>query len=156
MAYKLFVSYATADLAIVDKLREFFAEAEISVFAAEYNVVPGSPLSPTIEKAIRDCDLFLLLWSSRSRASDWVGQEIGLAKGQKKTILPVVLEPDLQLPGFISDLKYLAAHKNPERALAWLKKNIFSRAAAKDKQEGLVWLGLGAGLVWLLSQGDQS
>lgn len=155
MSYNVFVSYATPDLAIVQQLKRMFAEATITVFAAEYDVAPGQLLSPTIEKAIKDCDLFLLLWSSRSRDSGWVGQEIGIAKGHQKVILPVLLEPDLPLPGFISGLKYLPAHRNPEVALAWLRQNIFARAARKDKVEGLVWLGLGAGLLWLLSSGGE-
>ncbi len=54
---------------------------------------------------IRDADLFILLWSGAARASDWVPQEIGAARMANKTIVPVVLEPNLSLPGFISDLR---------------------------------------------------
>lgn len=93
-----------------------------------------------------------MLWSSNARESEWVPQEIGIAKSSTKTILPVVLEPDLSLPGFISNLKYLNVYQNPERALEWLQNNVFKQAEEQQKNEGLVWLGIGAAILWLSSK----
>jgi hypothetical protein len=73
---------------------------------------PSQVLNQQIELAIRNCDLFILLWSQDARASDYVPQEIGIAKGCNKVILPVVMEEGVSVPGFISDLKYLPAHRN--------------------------------------------
>jgi hypothetical protein len=42
-------------------------------------------------------------------ASEWVNQEIGIAHGNHKPILPSVLEHGLSLPGFIKELRYVAA-----------------------------------------------
>ena len=154
MAYTVFVSYSSSDLLTVEELRRLFEQSQIKVFVAEYSVSPGAQLAKEIEAAIAACDLFVLLWSSNSRASEWVGQELGIAKAHGKQVLPVVMEEGLQLPGFIKDLKYLSAHKNPQKALAWLRTNVFEKAKAKDQQQGLVWMGLGAGLLWLLSSKD--
>ena len=79
-------------------------------------------------------------------------QEIGIAKSAEKTILPVVLEQGLTLPGFISNLKYLNVYQDPERALEWLQVNVFKQAEEKQKNEGLVWLGIGAAVLWLASK----
>jgi hypothetical protein len=154
VAYTVFVSYSHSDLATVQELRRLFEQSQIKVFIAEYSVPPGAKLAAEIEVAIAACDIFVLLWSSNSKASEWVGQEIGIAKARGKQVLPVVLEEGLQLPGFIKDLKYLSAHKSPEKALTWLRTNVFEKAKAKDQQQGLVWMGLGAGLLWLLGSKD--
>lgn len=119
---------------------------------AEYSVAPGKSLPEEIITAIESCNLFILLWSSNSKESEWVPQEIGIATSDKKPILPVVLHSDISLPGFIKALKYLPVYKNPEGALSWLRANVFEQAQKKEQTDGLVWLGLGAAVLWLLSQ----
>ncbi len=152
MALKLFISYSTKDIQTVDFVRSMLAGAPVEVFVAEYGVAPGTPLSPAIITAIKQCNLFILLWSYNSRASEWVPQEIGIAKSEGKKIIPVVLHPDLHLPGFISDLKYLDVPKNPQGAFAWLRDIVFSQATEKQKQESAAWLAISGVLLWLLSR----
>ena len=118
----------------------------------KYSVSPGQPLDDNIIAAIKACDLFVLLWSRNSKASEWVPQEIGIARGNDKTILPIVLEDGLNLPAFIRDLKYLPAYRNPSESFIWLQQNVFVRAQKQQQTNGLVLLGLGAVLVWLFSQ----
>jgi hypothetical protein len=105
MAYKVFISYSTKDIPNVES------------FVSEYAVTPGAPLAPTIRNAILECDLFVLLWSKNAEASEWVSQEIGIAHGRQKPILPFVLEKGLSLPGFIKELRYVAAFQNPQQAM---------------------------------------
>lgn len=121
MAYNVFISYSSKNLPIVDWLRSTLAQPGVTeVFAAEYSVVPSQALNDEIIQAIRACDLFVLLWSHDARASDYVPQEIGIAVGCNKTILPVVMEDNVPVPGFITNLKYLPAHKNWEGSFQWL------------------------------------
>lgn len=63
----------------------------------------------------------------------------------------MILEEGVQLPVFLAGTKYLAAHRDPEAATKWLQQNVFDRAQKHDQAQGLAWLGLGAALVWLLS-----
>ena len=103
-------------------------------------------------QAIRSCDLFILLWSHSSRASDWVQQEIGIATHAEKTIIPVVLQQGLELPAFISNRKYLVAYQNPEYALAWLRAHVIERAENQRQINNVVAFGLGAAFFWMLTQ----
>jgi hypothetical protein len=121
------------------------------VFVAEHSVEPGASLRETIIAAIRACDLFLLLWSRNSDESRWVQQEVGAATSAGRTILPILLDRDLPMPGLLGDTKYLRAHDDPEKALAWLRQNVFARALKKQQAEGLAWLGLGAAVLFLLT-----
>ncbi len=152
MAFKVFISYSTKDLPIINHVKSILEGSSIEVFIAEYSIKPGEALPVKIKTAIQSCDLFLLMWSNNSRESEWVSQEIGIATSGSKNIIPVVLEPNLHLPGFISHLKYLPVHKNPEVAMSWLRDNLFQKAAEKERNDGLLWLGLGAAVVWLASR----
>jgi len=152
MAYKVFISYSTNDFPVVEHVRRLLTNPPVEFFIAEYSVSPGSQLNETIVTAIKNCDLFVLLWSRNSQFSDYVPQEIGIARGNNKPILPIVLEDGLQLPGFIKELKYLPAYRNPAESLLWLQQHILARAEKQQQTNALVLLGLAAGLVWLFIQ----
>jgi len=159
MAYKVFISYSTNDFPIVEHVRRVLTNPAVEVFIAEYSVSPGSKLADTIVTAIKNCDLFVLLWSRNSISSEYVPQEIGVARGHNKYMLPIVLEDGLQLPGFIKELKYLPAYRDRAESLIWLQQHIFDRAETQQQQQtneqqtnAVVLLGLGAVLAWLFSQ----
>jgi len=119
-------------------------------FLAEYSVAAGQPLASNIVAAIQGCDLFLLLWSYSARGSEWVPQEIGIARGAGRAILPVVLHQGIELPGFIKDLKYLAVYKDPSATVEWLHKHVAALAKQKDTNS-LVALGAVGAILLLLA-----
>lgn len=154
MAYKIFISYSTKDFAAVEYIRKLLAQPSVEVFIAEYSVSPGGALAEQIKTAIRGCDLFVLVWSRNSRSSEWVSQEIGIAEERGKTIIPIVLEPGLELPGFIKDRKYLAVYQNPMAQLEWLRQDVLERAQKQAQvNAALLGLGLGALVFWLTKGG---
>ena len=152
MALKVFFSYSTRDLRIVQFVQQMLAGTQVQVFVAEYDVAPGKALAPAVVGAIKECDVFVLLWTQNARTSDWVPQEIGIAKGHGKTIIPVVLQQGLPLPGFISDLKYLDVPKDPDFAFTWLRDNLIAQASEKQKREGMALLALAGAVLWVLGQ----
>jgi len=78
--------------------------------------------------------MFVLLWSTGARESEWVSQEVGVARGQGKLIVPVLLEPGMKLPAFLGGLKYLPAFRDLGQALEWLQQNV----ADKERQKSNV------------------
>ena len=148
MAYKVFISYSTKDIPNVESLRALLQFPEVECFVSEYAVTPGAPLAPTIKTSILACDLFVVLWSKNALASEWVSQEIGIAHGCQKAILPFVLEPGLSLPGFIKELRYVAAFQNPQQAMYSLRETVIRNSLTKQNQQALGALALG-GLVLL-------
>jgi hypothetical protein len=156
---KVFVSYSSLDLSNVAVLQQSLVGTGVKVFVAEHSVRPSEGLSERISVAIAACDLFVLLWSSNAKASEWVSQEIGKAHSLNKRILPLVFTEGLKLPGFISDLKYLAVYKNPAAAMkrtrSMILEELRTKQATIEKQkqnEALVLLGLGAFVLWAFSQ----
>ncbi len=157
--FNVFVSYSTQDLKNVAELKQSLIGTGVEVFVAEHSVSPSEHLSERISSAISSCDLFVLLWSDNARASEWVSQEIGKAHSLNKQILPLVLTEGLNLPGFISGLKYLAMYKNPaaaiEQARAIVLDGFRAKMAVIEKKkqtEALTLLGLGAFILWASSQ----
>jgi len=156
MAYNVFISYSSKNMNIVDWARSTLTQpGHIEVFAAEYSVLPSQPLNDVIENAIRTCDLFVLLWSHDARSSDYVPQEIGIAKGCNRTILPVVMEENVPVPGFISNLKDLPAHRDWNGSFMWLTQFVRENAGKLSQAKvlgALVTTILGG--IWLFNQGD--
>ena len=100
MIFKIFVSYSTHDLKQVELLKNQLKGTSIEIFVAEHSISPSQELAPTISRSISDCDLFVVLWSKNAQDSEWVSQEIGKAHALNKTILPLVLNKGLKLPGY--------------------------------------------------------
>ena len=153
MAYEVFISYSTNDLPIVEHIRKIIESPSVEVFVAEYSVSPGSQLASTILDAIKKCDLFVLIWSKHSKVSEWVPQEIGAAKGNNKTMLPLLLQKDLHLPAFIKDLKYLPAYDDPEKWLPAFRNEISSKAEKQELIKIGVILCIGLATLWFLGRG---
>ncbi len=80
-------------------------------------------------------------------------QEIAFANANNKTIIPVVLEPNLDLPVFIKNLKYFEAYTNTQQASDYLRRYVLQAADKKSKIDALVALDLGAALLYLLGSG---
>lgn len=157
--FKVFVSYSTQDLQNVTELQQSLAGTGVEVFVAEHSVLPSEHLSTRISSAIAACDLFVLLWSKNAKASEWVSQEIGKAHSLNKKILPLVLNEGLNLPGFISDLKYLAVFRDPQTAITQAQDIIIKQFQAKqaalrqkEDEKARNLLVLGGLALWLFSQ----
>ncbi len=152
MALRVFISYSTEDRSTVDFVASILAGASVELYVADYSLPAGAPLSEAIVAAIKNCDLFIVLWSVNSHSSHWVSQEIGIARGENKQIIPVVLNSNLKPPAFIANLKYLDVPRNPEAAFTWLRDNVIARATEKQKKETLAWFAVGSAILWILSQ----
>lgn len=161
MNFKVFVSYSTHDLSHVEKLQQQLVGNPVELFVAEHSVSPSQDLAQTINTAIEQCDLFVLIWSKNAEVSAWVPQEIGKATALKKTILPLVLDEGMSLPGFIQNLKYLAVHSDPAATLqqarniivgAYEQKVQRAAAAAQAEKDKLALMGIGALLLWAFSK----
>jgi hypothetical protein len=147
--YRVFVSYSTRDVDWASYLKQLLSDAKASVFVAEHDVSAGSSLSSEIAAQVKQCDLFLLLWSPRSQASAYVQSEVFLAKAEGKRILPILLQEGIQLPPILGDLKYLPLPRDPQVALAWLKEHVATAASQKATSD-LVGLALMAFIGWAL------
>jgi hypothetical protein len=143
MALKIFISYSTYDIEIVNRIKNELNQTEYEIFIAEYSTLPGEELSESIQYAIRNCDVFVVLWSKNSERSNWVPQEIGFAKGLDAFIIPVLIDKNIQPPGFISGTKYVDLTKDIEQNLQTLKEMMMRLSIKKSQKQALGWGILG-------------
>jgi len=72
---KAFISYASEDRAEVLKRVQTLGALKIDYFQDVLDLEPGDRWERELYTEIDRCDLFLLFWSSASRASEWVRKE---------------------------------------------------------------------------------
>jgi SAM-dependent methyltransferase len=91
MAAHVFISYSRTDRSSAQRLAEFLTGSGIAVWY-DHEVQPGDRFSKRIQDAIDGCAAFVLLVSSASNASEWVGRELGYALSRRKPVLPIRIE----------------------------------------------------------------
>lgn len=114
----LFVSHS-GDEEFLGALRRYCTQLEVLVSQWVEMAGSGVSLAEKIRSDMRRADLVLVVLSKRSLGSFWVHQEIGLASGLGKTILPVRVGEEVALPGLLNGLCWidLATNSVEETAL---------------------------------------
>jgi hypothetical protein len=101
-----FLSYAMKDLNEVMKRVQMLARCHISFFQDILALEPGERWERKLYAHIDECDVFMLFWSTASKESKWVRQEVEYALNRKGSddsappeIVPILLEgPPIPLP----------------------------------------------------------
>jgi TIR domain len=111
---QIFISYARSDKVIAEQLTRSFKQQGLSVWLDYESLKPGSSWQDELENALRRADIFVVVLSEDSVKSNWVNAEIGFALGQKKKIVPILVD-NVRLPLNLTKLQYIDARKlNPE------------------------------------------
>lgn len=108
----IFVSYTTRDELIVRNTLEILAKSKIYYWFAPNDICAGEKHTEVIIPAIKNCKLFIVFLSKYSRPygennndiSEWVKDEISVARGAKKYIIPIKLDSTVDKP--TSDLLF--------------------------------------------------
>lgn len=91
MGFRVFLSHSSKDEELVSEIKNSLHMLDCDVYLAIHDPRPGQYLSEKIQQEIRSCDIFIVLITQHSINSRYVQQEIGVALGEKKTIVPIVL-----------------------------------------------------------------
>jgi hypothetical protein len=129
----VFISYSTMQLDVAIKAKLAIEATGSTAFLAEHHVAPGEGLTDRIVQEIKACRLFVLLWSSHSRGSEWVQREVGMARQAEKIVVPVKLDAEAELPGFLQDIKYVPAFRGLESALESLQNAMAAHGLGQAK-----------------------
>jgi ribosomal protein L37AE/L43A len=88
----VFISYSSKDARFVSQIVKVLKEMKITYWKAPEMIPVGSSYAREIPRAIRECDVFLLVLSKASQTSIWVEKELDSAINHRKTIVPVKLD----------------------------------------------------------------
>ncbi len=85
---KVFISYSSKEYDRAFSLKQILEANGIGCWMAPQSIPSGSDYSQEIPRAIRECDVFLLLLSEASQDSKWVPKELDNAISGGKIIIP--------------------------------------------------------------------
>ncbi len=89
---RAFISYSRTNKEFTVKLTKGLRSAGFPVWFDQLDIPTGSRWDDEVEKALRECSIFLIILTPASIASENVKDEIGYAIDHGKRILPVLLE----------------------------------------------------------------
>jgi len=104
----VFVSHSVKDKERAESLSKPLTDAGLDVFRAPLSVSPGERWDETILKKLKTSPCVLFLASKASCASPVVQQEVGVALGTQKNLVPIVWDMDpSELPGWVRNVQAL-------------------------------------------------
>lgn len=173
---RVFLSHATQDTSQVDLVRRQIEALGVDVYLAEHDPQPGTSIAAKIEAALRASHILVVLITTHGLNSNYVHQEIGLARALQKPIIPVIdVNVDTDRLGMLKEVEWLEVDfTQPTEALEKLTTSIqpfvmrqfqtmnvslVSITPQIDLATGLMIFGLGAlfaCLVFSIAQGGTS
>jgi hypothetical protein len=103
-----FISYSTKDQRLADWIAMELQRHGLTVFMASATLTPGANWSTSIRKNLQTSEWVVFLASRAACESPWVQQELGMAIGASKRLIPILwdIEPS-QLPGWVRERQAL-------------------------------------------------
>jgi len=141
LAGKVFISYASRDVGVADKLCAALETTGLPCWIAPRDVLAGESYAAAIVQAINSCRIVVLLLSKNSIESPHVLREIERASSKRRPVLSVQLDatglsPELEY--FLSAHHWLDASGGPiERIFPALIEYVRGRDASKTGREAL-------------------
>lgn len=118
----VFISYSRIDSPFAEQISAIFEELGVNYFLDVKDINWGESITTRIQNSLSTCDTVLVIISPASLKSNWVAYEIGHTSALKKTILPFLTHPSLELPHYIKDLNWLHDLGQVRRHFETLKK----------------------------------
>ncbi|MBQ9984368.1 MAG: TIR domain-containing protein [Lachnospiraceae bacterium] len=123
----VFVSYSSQDHKLVNLIVNMMKDAGISYWKAPEMIPAGSSYAREIPRAIKECEVFLLVLSSTSQKSIWVEKETDSAISHRKTIIPFQID-DIPLNDtfrfYLNNVQMISYEQNGEEAMGELKQQL--------------------------------
>jgi len=147
-SFLIFASYSTKDITKIKPILENILQISgVQIFFADVDLKPGDIISEKIKHMIGASDIFLVFYSISAQQSSYVQQEIGVALGQNKIIIPILLD-DSKPKGMLSNIHYLDFSDEKKRLAEFSKLYNFitNNKQTKDRNSligGLALLGIG-------------
>src|SRR3954468_7291809 len=112
----VFISHSSADREVAEGVCAYLEKNGVGCWMAPRDVTPGKNYGAAIVDAIDECQVLVLILSSRSNASRQVVREVERAASADSVILPVRIEdvqPSRDIAFYVSAAHWLDATKHP-------------------------------------------
>jgi len=116
MAHDVFISHSSVNKKAADAICHALEQNGVKCWIAPRDIPPGANYGSAIIKGIKNCKVFLLVFSKEANMSTAVAKEVERAAlGYKKTIIPFRIEDvamNENLEFFLTDVHWLDAYPN--------------------------------------------
>jgi hypothetical protein len=138
----VFISHAQVDLPLAQFLHRHLSQEGLSAYLATVSMAPGEQWKQVILDNLRSSTWVICLASRAACESHWVMQEMGVAIGANKKLVPIVWDVSPQeLPGWMREYQAVnLGGANQEEARAAIER--ISETIKSEKQKGVVILGM--------------
>ena len=137
----IFLSYSRADKDFALKLAQDLRIAGASLWVDQLDIEPGQPWDRSVEQALKQSPILLVIISSASIQSENVLDEIGFAIDTKKRIVPILHEK-CDLPFRIRRLQYVDFTQGYDQGMARCLAVLSSERSANDSPSGTAAIGI--------------
>ncbi len=127
MSEQIFVSYSRVDTDFVLNLINDLIEEKLDVWLDQRDISAGQRWDRTIQAALQESDIFIIVLSPDSVASENVLDELSFAISAKKRIIPVLYR-DCQIPYRIARIQFVDMRTD--------YRNGFQQLVSEIKREG--------------------
>ena len=103
---RIFVSYSRTNATFALKLARELKADSFAAWLDQLDIPTGARWDDEVEKALRECEIFIIILTPASVASDNVKDEIGYALGKNKRFIPVMLE-NCEIPFRLHRFQYV-------------------------------------------------
>ena len=103
--HSVFISYSHIDAAVADDICLRLDSAGVSHFRDIKNIDWGDGINERIREALLESQSILVIVSPASLRSLWVTVEIGFRAALNRKVLPYLVHPSIELPGYIDGIK---------------------------------------------------
>ncbi len=159
MNKRIFVSYSRANTGFVSGLINNLIAQGLSVWMDQRDIAAGQRWDSIIQQALQTCDVFIIVLSPESTASENVLDELSYAINEGKRIIPVLYR-DCEIPYRIARVQFVDFRQDYQTAFRHLVSEVTQQAPQRPvtvKKPGssrrvLPWV-LGLALLFLLCAG---
>jgi TIR domain len=146
-----FISYSTHDQEFADRIHLELKNHGLNGFIASTSLRPGQPWPQEIIDNLKQSSWVIFLASEAACQSSWVQQELGIAIGASKRLVPIVWDMDpSKLPGWVS---HNHAINLKDATVEQLKARMATIAEEIKEEKIQGWIILGGLIVALMLLG---
>ncbi|MEW6379074.1 MAG: toll/interleukin-1 receptor domain-containing protein, partial [bacterium] len=155
--FNIFISYSSKDIEDIMPVNILLKSIQdTDVFIADESLAPGTEISNELINKISKTDIFIVFFSTNSAKSNYVQQEIGVARANNKLIIPIVLD-GTKPTGMLTGINYLdlSNQQKYQAEIGRLYNFINSNIQQKKQNQLILVLGL-LGLGYLMLNNSNS
>ena len=122
--FDVFISHATEDKSWATQFNTALRQQGVKTWFDASDLAPGDSISATIQQALRDCRILVIIYHPSMADIPMTYFELGAAVADGKRIIPVAIQRDgetRQLPVFLSTFQAIT-EASPEQAAQQVAK----------------------------------